>query len=169
MDASHQPRRPRVLLGLTGSVACVKAAELVAALSVFADVRVVATASALHFLPADSGPGAVRPLLHGAQLFTDAHEWAAWRGRGDPVLHISLRRWADALLIAPLSANSLAKLAGGLADSLLACTARAWDLRGGRPLLAAPAMNTDMWEHPLTEQARAPARRRPSPTRTCIC
>jgi phosphopantothenoylcysteine decarboxylase len=61
-----------------------------------------------------------------------------------------LRRWADVLLIAPLSANSLAKLAGGLCDNLLTCVARAWDFAGGKPLVVAPAMNTAMWEHPLT-------------------
>jgi len=147
-------RRPRVLLGLTGSVACVKAEELVRALQSWADVRCCATPAALHFLP----PGAT--ALAGAQLFLDAHEWAAWRGRGDPVLHISLRRWADLLLIAPLSANCLSKLAGGQADGLLLCVARAWDWRGGRPVLVAPAMNTEMWEHPLTAQARRRRRAR---------
>lgn len=48
---------------------------------------------------------------------------------GDPVVHIELRRWADALVIAPLSANTLAKLAGGLCDNLLTCVVRAWDVR----------------------------------------
>jgi len=76
---------------------------------------------------------------------------------GDPVLHIDLRDWADALLIAPLSAHSLAKLALGLCDDTLSCIARAWDFghsatRPGKPMLLAPAMNTAMWEHPLTQQ-----------------
>ena len=61
---------------------------------------------------------------------------------------VQLRKWADLLLIAPLSANTLAKLAGGLADNLLTCVARAWAF--SKPLLVAPAMNTAMWEHPLT-------------------
>lgn len=140
-------RRPRVLLAFTGSVACVKAQQLVAALAVFADVRCMATPAALRFLlPDGSVPGA----LHGAPLATDADEWAAWRAVGDPVVHIALRRWADLLLVAPLSANSLAKLAGGLCDNLVTCVARAWDFRASRPLLVAPAMNTAMWEHPLT-------------------
>lgn len=59
-----------------------------------------------------------------------------------------LRKWADLLLIAPLSANTLAKLAGGHADNLLTCVARAWTF--SKPLLLAPAMNTAMWEHPIT-------------------
>ena len=140
------PRRPRVLLGLSGSVACIKATQLVSALSAFADVRVVATPAALRFLEADatSAPAA----LAGAPLYTDAAEWAAWRRVGDTVVHIALRRWADVLLVAPLSANSLAKLAAGLCDNLLTCVVRAWDFR--KPLLVAPAMNTAMWDSPFT-------------------
>jgi phosphopantothenoylcysteine decarboxylase len=68
--------------------------------------------------------------------------------RDDPVLHIELRRWADLLVIAPLDANTLAKLAYGLSDNLLTCLYRAWDRR--RPIVLAPAMNTFMWESPLT-------------------
>jgi phosphopantothenoylcysteine decarboxylase len=73
--------------------------------------------------------------------------WGVYQ-RDDPVLHIELRRWADLLLIAPLDANTLAKLAHGLSDNLLTCLYRAWDRR--RPILLAPAMNTFMWENPLT-------------------
>ncbi|KXZ53881.1 hypothetical protein GPECTOR_6g799 [Gonium pectorale] len=78
----------------------------------------------------------------------DEAEWRQWRSVGDPVLHIELRRWADVLLVAPLSANSLAKMAGGMADNLLTCVVRAWDFR--KPLLLAPAMNTAMWASPFT-------------------
>ena len=67
---------------------------------------------------------------------------------GDPVLHIELRRWADLFAVAPLDANTLAKLANGLADNCLTCVWRAWD--AARPVVLAPAMNTLMWEHPLT-------------------
>lgn len=168
LPAPPATRRPRVLLGLTGSVACVKAEALVTALSAFADVRVVATPAALRFLPsadaaaapdtatgapaAPAADAAQRRALAGAPLSTDAAEWAAWRAVGDPVHHIALRRWADVLLIAPLSANTLAKLAAGLCDNLLTCTVRAW--AAGRPLLVAPAMNTAMWEHPFTARVR---------------
>ena len=76
---------------------------------------------------------------------------------GDPVLHIDLRDWADVCLIAPLSAHSLAKIAHGLCDETLSCVVRAWDLghgltRPGKPLLLAPAMNTAMYQHPITQQ-----------------
>lgn len=78
-------------------------------------------------------------------------------------MHIDLRRWADVMVIAPLSANTLAKLAGGLCDNLLTCVVRAWDFQ--KPLLVrwwwccahwhavaqvAPAMNTLMWDNPFT-------------------
>ncbi|XP_012583954.1 PREDICTED: phosphopantothenoylcysteine decarboxylase isoform X2 [Condylura cristata] len=73
-----------------------------------------------------------------------------WRCRSDPVLHIDLRRWADLMLVAPLDANTLGKVASGICDNLLTCVIRAWDL--SKPLLFCPAMNTAMWEHPITTQ-----------------
>jgi len=63
----------------------------------------------------------------------DDDEWRQWKRVGDPVMHIELRRWADVMVIAPLSANTLAKAAGGMCDNLLTCVLRAWDW--GRPLL----------------------------------
>ena len=165
-----------MLLGLSGSVAAIKAPELVAALLQFAEVRVVLTAAAEHFAldllssggeaeadsdaadaaarapppaSADEGAAAGSVVCGGrVRLYRDADEWGSWRGRGDPVLHIELRKWADVLLIAPLSANTLAKLAAGLCDNLLTCIARAWE--SSRPVVLAPAMNTAMWEHRLT-------------------
>ena len=84
--------------------------------------------------------------------------------RTDEVLHIELRRWADVLLIAPLDANTLAKLAVGLSDNCLTCVWRAWD--PVRPVILAPAMNTLMWEHAITARhlsqlGAMPARARP--------
>src|SRR5204862_6344568 len=86
-------------------------------------------------------------------LILDADEWPG-RGQGghyrrdDQVLHIELRRWADVLVIAPLDANTLAKLANGLTDNCLTCVWRAWE--PSRPAVLAPAMNTLMWRHPAT-------------------
>ncbi|XP_018594947.1 phosphopantothenoylcysteine decarboxylase isoform X2 [Scleropages formosus] len=71
-----------------------------------------------------------------------------WTQRSDPVLHVELRRWAHLFLIAPLDANTLAKIANGICDNLLTCVVRAWNL--DRPLLFCPAMNTAMWQHPIT-------------------
>jgi phosphopantothenoylcysteine synthetase/decarboxylase len=146
---SHLRRRPRVLLGLTGSVASIKAAPLVAALALIADVKVVATAAATHFFDA-----ADLPLVDpGANVFADEDEWHTWRVVGDPVVHIELRRWADILLVAPLSANTLAKLANGMCDNLLTCVVRAWDFGDEeKRVLLAPAMNTCMWESPFTRR-----------------
>ncbi|XP_039094075.1 phosphopantothenoylcysteine decarboxylase isoform X6 [Hyaena hyaena] len=73
-----------------------------------------------------------------------------WKCRSDPVLHIDLRRWADLMLVAPLDANTLGKVASGVCDNLLTCVIRAWDCR--KPLLFCPAMNTAMWKHPITAQ-----------------
>ena len=99
-----------------------------------------------HFLPQDL------TLLGNLceSVLTDEEEWTSWRQRGDPVLHIELRKWADIAIIAPLSANTLAKLSNGIADNLLTSVMRAWDFT--KPCLIAPAMNTAMWEHPATNQ-----------------
>lgn len=65
-------------------------------------------------------------------------------------MHIDLRNWADAMLVAPLSAHSLAKFRNGLCDDVLSSVVRAWDFE--KPLILAPAMNTAMWEHVLTQE-----------------
>jgi phosphopantothenoylcysteine decarboxylase len=148
-----------VLLGVTGSVAAIRTPELVAALRQAGHaVKVVATRAALYFF--DAGEVADTPAsgpsgdsLLSKTLFLDDDEWPG-RDEGrhyrreDPVLHIELRRWADRLVVAPLDANTLAKLAAGLADNCLTCVWRAWD--PARPVILAPAMNTLMWQHPLT-------------------
>jgi phosphopantothenoylcysteine decarboxylase len=117
-------------------------------------VKVVATRAAQYFFDV----AAVEPR-NGERnhdvVILDEDEWPGHANgltynRGDPVLHIELRRWADILLIAPLDANTLAKLANGLCDNCLTCVWRAWDRT--RPVVLAPAMNTLMWENPLTSR-----------------
>ncbi len=145
-----------VLLGVTGSVAAIRTPELYDMLRQAGHhVKVVATQAALYFFdPAALDPAdPVRPQRNPAAVVLDEDEWpgrSAGRRyqRGDPVLHIELRRWAGVLLVAPLDANTLAKLANGLADNCLTSVWRAWD--PNRPAVLAPAMNTLMWEHPLT-------------------
>jgi phosphopantothenoylcysteine decarboxylase len=141
-----------ILLGVTGSVAAIYTPELYAALtSAGHEVKVAATRSALYFFD----PAQVAPLeagrRHPERVILDEDEWpgGCYR-RGDPVLHIELRRWAQVLLIAPLDANTLAKLANGICDNCLTCVYRAWDRI--RPVVLAPAMNTFMWEHPATSR-----------------
>jgi phosphopantothenoylcysteine decarboxylase len=142
-----------VLLGVTGSVAAIRTPELYDGLRQAGhQVKVVATQASLYFFdPAALDPS--RPERNPEVVVLDEDEWPGsaagrrWQ-RGDPVLHIRLRRWAELLLIAPLDANTLAKLAAGLADNCLTCVWRAWE--PARPVVLAPAMNTLMWEHPLT-------------------
>jgi phosphopantothenoylcysteine decarboxylase len=143
----------KVLLGVTGSVAAIKTPELFAELHRRGhQVKVVATQASLYFFDPvllTGGQTARDPAV----VVLDEDEWPG-RGSGhryqrrDDVLHIELRRWADVLLIAPLDANTLAKFANGLCDNCLTCVWRAWD--PAQPVLLAPAMNTFMWEHPLT-------------------
>jgi phosphopantothenoylcysteine decarboxylase len=131
----------KVLLGVTGSVAAIYTPELVAELrGAGHEVKVVATAASLYFFdPAPLAPAVIR----------DEDEWPGERyRRGDQVLHIELRRWAELLLVAPLDAHTLAKFALGLTDNCLTCVYRAWDR--SRPIVLVPAMNTLMWEHPAT-------------------
>lgn len=142
-----------ILLGVTGSVAAIHTPELFRALKQAGhQVKVVATDAACYFFD----PAAIEPASGKRNpeiMVLDEDEWPGQeRGRfyqrSDSVLHIELRRWADVLIIAPLDANTLAKLAYGMADNCLTCVARAWDRK--RPVILAPAMNTLMWEHPAT-------------------
>ncbi|HTU18778.1 MAG TPA: flavoprotein [Gemmataceae bacterium] len=135
-----------ILLGVTGSVAALKTPLLYETLKRPGNaVKVVATQASLYFFDASDIPRET--------LVLDEDEWPGrsegrrWR-RDEEVLHIQLRRWADILLVAPLDANTLAKLANGLADNCLTCAWRAWE--PSRPVLLAPAMNTLMWQHPAT-------------------
>jgi phosphopantothenoylcysteine decarboxylase len=142
-----------VLLGVTGSVAAILTPALFEELRRAGhQVKVVATQASLYFFdpPALGGGGGGRDR---DLVILDEDEWPGqaegrrWQ-RGEPVLHIELRRWADVLVIAPLDANTLAKLALGQCDNCLTCVWRAWD--PARPVVLAPAMNTLMWEHPAT-------------------
>jgi phosphopantothenoylcysteine decarboxylase len=142
---------PQIVLGVTGSVAALRAPSLYEALRAEGHrVRVVATEPSTHFFDADAfRPDPSDPL--GGPVFRDLDEWAGdrWR-RDDPVLHIEFRRWADLLVVAPLDANTLAKFALGLSDNFLTCLFRAWDF--DRPVVLAPAMNTLMWDSPVTRR-----------------
>eukprot|EP00029_Vermamoeba_vermiformis_P002946 TRINITY_DN13313_c0_g1_i1.p1 TRINITY_DN13313_c0_g1~~TRINITY_DN13313_c0_g1_i1.p1 ORF type:complete len:198 (+),score=56.03 TRINITY_DN13313_c0_g1_i1:84-677(+) len=135
------PKKPHVLVAVTGSVATIKILDIIKQIKQFAEVKVITTNSAKHFFNEND-------VKAEAELYTDADEYAMWQKRGDNVLHIELRRWADLLVVAPLSANTLAKIANGLSDNLLTCVIRAWDINN--PMLVAPAMNTLMYSHKFT-------------------
>lgn len=128
----------RILLGVSGGIAAYKSAELVRGLrAAGVEVRVVMTAGARRF---------ITPLtlqaLSGQPVRTELFDAEAEAGMG----HIELARWADAVLVAPASADLLARLAQGRADDLLATLC----LATRAPLLLAPAMNQAMWSHPAT-------------------
>jgi len=147
-----------VILGMTGSVASIKARELITKLAFLAaprlpSLKVVATKAAKHFFNWEELKKDLSSPSVSIDFHSDEEEWRDWKKVGDPVLHIELRRWADILVIAPCSANTLAKLANGLCDDLLSCIVRAWDFKDPNKLLViAPAMNTMMWESPFTQK-----------------
>lgn len=133
-------RQPHILLGVTGSVAAKLTPKLVMSLQALGKVQVVATKPARYFWE-----GAAT----GARLWTDADEWPGELYRRDQEIpHIALGDWADVMVIAPLTANTLTKLALGFADDLLTSAYYAWP--ADKPVVVAPAMNTRMWLNPLT-------------------
>jgi phosphopantothenoylcysteine decarboxylase/phosphopantothenate--cysteine ligase len=150
----------RVLLGVTGGVAAYKALELVRlATKAGHAVRVIQTPAAQRFVGAASFAA-----LTGAPVLTDEFERDPARGAfpdqappdHDPLSHLELVRNADAFLVAPASANTIAKLAHGLADNLLTSAA----LAATCPVLVAPAMNNHMYEHAATQANLATLRGR---------
>lgn len=133
--------RKNIVLGVTGSIAAHKAADLASRLTKEGcAVHVVMTADAQKFITALPFKTLSRnPVL--TDLYDEEEGWKP--------LHIRLADEADLLLIAPATANCLAKLAHGLADDALSCVALA--LNPAAQLLAAPAMNGKMWMHPATQ------------------
>jgi phosphopantothenoylcysteine synthetase/decarboxylase len=131
-----------IVLGVTGSIAAYKAADLTSQLTKQGcDVHVIMTADALRFIT----PLAFKTLSR-HPVVTDLYdEEEGWKPT-----HIKLADEADLLLVAPATANTLAKLALGIADDALSCVALA--LNPKARLLIAPAMNGKMWLHPATQQ-----------------
>jgi phosphopantothenoylcysteine decarboxylase/phosphopantothenate--cysteine ligase len=139
---SNPIKGKRILLGLTGGVACYKAAELCRSLiKQEATVQVVMTANATQFITPIT-----MQALSGNPVYADQ-----WDARiHNNMAHIELSRAADAIVIAPCSTNFIAKLAQGTCDDLLStlCVARPNHV----PLLVAPAMNVEMWQKPVTQR-----------------
>ena len=136
----------RIVLGVSGGIAAYKACDLVSRLKKQgAQVRVVLTKHACEFVP---------PLtfetLSGNPAYTDAFD------RKFEIEHVALAKWADAMVVAPATANALAKMAAGIADDLLTTTL----LAVTAPVVAAPAMNAAMWRHPATQANAALLRSR---------
>ena len=130
----------KLLLGISGGIAAYKACELVSmATKAGHEVRVMMTENGTRFV----GPTTFEALTHHPVLtntFTDA------------LAHIEWAKWPDVVCVAPLTANTMAKLACGLADDALTTVLMA--VPRGTPIILGPAMNTEMWEHPATSRNR---------------
>ena len=195
LPVQHQHRQPQrsngldmdlhddkihVLLCASGSVATIKIPNILNALSRHTNVRIrlIFTSAAANFL---QGQSEEQPSLEDIEAFPnvdgiycDEDEWSEPWVRGNKILHIELRRWAHMMLIAPLSANELAKITQGWSDNLLLSVVRAWDTTGlvdpvrsipgvqwaqgnegeakKKRILVAPSMNTAMWLQPVTKK-----------------
>tara|TARA_R110002167_G_scaffold45083_1_gene135546 strand:- start:23358 stop:23867 length:510 start_codon:yes stop_codon:yes gene_type:complete len=124
-----------VLLGISGSVAAKLHRKIVDALQSNGHViEVVVTKSAEHFIGDHF-------------YYTDEDEWERYE-KDSKVLHIELTKWADVLVLAPCTANTLAKISNGVCDNLLTSCVRAWDIN--KKIVVAPAMNTQMWNSHFT-------------------
>ena len=135
-----EPKAKRVLLGVTGGIAAYKAAELTRLfVKAGIEVQVAMTEAATHFVTPTTFQA-----LSGKPVFTDQWDDSV----NNSMAHIELTRSADVVLVAPASADFLAKLANGLADDLLSTLCLARDC----PLLVAPAMNLQMWQNPATRR-----------------
>jgi phosphopantothenoylcysteine synthetase/decarboxylase len=139
-----------IILAGTGSVAAIKYWRLFKALQDVGTVKGILTDKGAYF--ASTALAENKDLLHIAssgEVYSDSNEWS-WKKIGDTVLHIDLKDWADVLVIAPLSANTLTKMAVGICDNLLTSLYYAWPK--DKNIVVAPAMNTDMWNNPLTDK-----------------
>jgi phosphopantothenoylcysteine decarboxylase len=161
-----------ILLGVTGSVAATLTKKMVMALKSLGSVQVVMTENGRYFASSKLAywkHSLVDDEHHDTvKTWHDNDEWfkrdencsftneAVWREKGDPVRHIDLAKWANVLVIAPLTANTLAKMTNGICDNLLTCIYRAWGI--AKPIVVAPAMNTMMWESPITKRQMAELR-----------
>ncbi|KAH8730157.1 flavoprotein [Phaeosphaeriaceae sp. PMI808] len=176
----HRDENIHILLCASGSVATIKIPNMIKSLGKHKNVRIrlIFTTAAANFL---QGQSAEQPSIADMEalpnvdgIYFDADEWAEPWVRGNKILHIELRRWADIMIIAPLSANELAKITQGWSDNLLLSVVRAWDTTGlidpvreipgvtwpdkevaegvtrKKKILVAPSMNTAMWFQPIT-------------------
>ena len=144
----HSDGKHHLLLAATGSVATIKIPLILHALSQHQNlsIRLVLSESARQFLQGQSTEqptvASLSEINNVDGIYFDEHEWTKPWVRGDSILHIELRRWADLMVVAPLSANGLAKISQGMSDNLVSSVIRAWDfsglIDGARPGVALP-------------------------------
>jgi phosphopantothenoylcysteine decarboxylase len=135
-----QDNNKRILLGCSGSVAVVKIPELYHELCKIGQVKIIMTIAALKFLDEEF------LLTKRDCIYLDPDE--NFSKIGDPILHIELSKWANVLILAPLSANTLAKISNGICDNLLTNIVRAWNWN--KVTIITPSMNTQMWNNVIT-------------------
>ena len=129
-----------VLVGVTGGIAAYKSPGVIRRLREAGhEVKVVATEAAFRFIPEET-----LAVAAGEDVHTDA----SWWERSGRVEHVSLARWADLVVVAPATADAMARVAIGLGDDLLCATI----LAGAKKVLWAPAMNPEMWTSPATKR-----------------
>ncbi|KAH8821002.1 flavoprotein [Xylogone sp. PMI_703] len=168
-------QKTHLLLAASGSVATIKIPNIIGALSIYSNLSIILllTESAANFLGGQSHEQphyeSLRSHPNVQAIYLDKDEWKKPWIRNDSILHIELRKFNDIMLIAPLSANTMAKITAGISDNLLTSVVRAWDTTGQvdeprfgnylgrsvpapRRILVAPAMNTCMWVHPVTKK-----------------
>ncbi len=130
----------KVLVGVTGGIAAYKAPGVIRRLREAGhEVKAIATEAALRFIPEDT-----LSIAAGEGVHTDE----TWWERSGRIEHVSLARWADIVLVAPATADAMARVAIGLGDDLFSATI----LAGARRILWAPAMNPEMWSSPATKR-----------------
>jgi phosphopantothenoylcysteine decarboxylase/phosphopantothenate--cysteine ligase len=130
----------KILVGVTGGIAAYKVPGVIRRLREAGhEVKTIATEAAFHFIPEETLSIAV-----GGRVHTEKTWWEE-SGR---VEHVTLARWADLVLVAPATADAMARVAIGLGDDLLSATI----LAGAKKILWAPAMNPEMWDNPATKR-----------------
>jgi len=130
----------KILVGVTGGIAAYKAPGVIRRLREAGhEVKTIATEAAFHFIPEET-----LSIATGDQVHTEK----TWWERSGRVEHVSLARWADLVLVAPATADAMARAAIGLGDDLLSATI----LAGAKKVLWAPAMNPEMWDNPATRR-----------------
>jgi phosphopantothenoylcysteine decarboxylase/phosphopantothenate--cysteine ligase len=130
----------KVLVGVTGGIAAYKAPGVIRRLREGGyEVETVATEAAFHFIPEET-----LSIAAGGQVHTEK----TWWEQSGRVEHVALARWADLVLVAPATADAMARAAIGLGDDLLSATV----LAGAKKVLWAPAMNPEMWNNPATRR-----------------
>jgi phosphopantothenoylcysteine decarboxylase/phosphopantothenate--cysteine ligase len=130
----------KILVGVTGGIAAYKAPGVIRRLREAGhEVETIATEAAFHFIPEET-----LSIAAGSRVHTEK-TWWEHSGR---VEHVALARWADLVLVAPATADAMARAAIGLGDDLLSATI----LAGAKKVLWAPAMNPEMWDNPATQR-----------------